>query len=73
MNDVLWDMTPCDSNKERRFGGKYYLHFQSYKTMKKEAICASETQSLLQPHGVISRKKLVASLSRCCLYLSILP
>jgi hypothetical protein len=25
---IFWDMTPCGSYKNRRFGGSYRLHFQ---------------------------------------------
>jgi hypothetical protein len=25
-NDVFWEVTPCGSSKNRRFGGKYRLH-----------------------------------------------
>jgi hypothetical protein len=28
MNAVFWDVTPCGSCKERRFGGTYRLHHQ---------------------------------------------
>jgi hypothetical protein len=28
-NAVFWDVTPCGSCKNRRFGGKYCLHHQS--------------------------------------------
>jgi hypothetical protein len=27
-NAVLWDVTPCGSGKNRRFGGTYRLHHQ---------------------------------------------
>jgi hypothetical protein len=27
-NAVFWDVTPCDSCKNRRFGGTYRLHLQ---------------------------------------------
>jgi hypothetical protein len=27
-NAVFWDVTPCGSCKNRRFGGKYRLHYQ---------------------------------------------
>jgi hypothetical protein len=30
-NDVLWDVTPCGSCKNRRFGGTYHLHHQGDK------------------------------------------
>jgi hypothetical protein len=25
---IFWEMTPCGSYKNRRFGGSYRLHFQ---------------------------------------------
>jgi hypothetical protein len=30
-NAVFWDVTPCDSCKNRRFGGTYFLHQQGLK------------------------------------------
>jgi hypothetical protein len=30
-NTVFWDVTPCESCKNRRFGGKYRLHYQNDK------------------------------------------
>jgi hypothetical protein len=31
-NAFFWDVTPCDSCKNPRFGGTYYLHYQGDKT-----------------------------------------
>jgi hypothetical protein len=30
-NDVFWDITPCGSCKNRRFGGTYHLHHEGDK------------------------------------------
>jgi hypothetical protein len=30
-NAVFWDFTPCDSCKNRRFGGTHRLHHQNHK------------------------------------------
>jgi hypothetical protein len=30
-HSVLWDVTPCGSCKNRRFGGTYFLHHQGDK------------------------------------------
>jgi hypothetical protein len=49
MNFVFWDVTPCGSCKNRRFGGTYRLHHQGDKiliTLMKEALSSSETSVL---------------------------
>jgi hypothetical protein len=28
MSRVVWDITPCSSKTDRRFGGTYHLHLQ---------------------------------------------
>jgi hypothetical protein len=33
-NVVLWDLTPCDSCKNRRFGGAQRLHHQDDKNRR---------------------------------------
>jgi hypothetical protein len=33
-NAVIWNVTPCDSSKTRRFGGKYRLHHQNEKNRR---------------------------------------
>jgi hypothetical protein len=32
-NSVFWDVTPCDSCKDRSFGGTYHLHLQGEKLL----------------------------------------
>jgi hypothetical protein len=33
-NAVFWDITPCVSCKNRRFGGTYRLHYQGEKNRR---------------------------------------
>jgi hypothetical protein len=40
-NGVFWDVTPCDSCNNRRFGGTWRLHHQGEK-----ALSSSETSAL---------------------------
>jgi hypothetical protein len=63
-NAVFWNMTPCGSCKNRRFGGMYRLHDHGEKnqrarnnvssnllilfTLMIEAICSSETSVLIR-------------------------
>jgi hypothetical protein len=52
-NDVFWDVTPCGSCKNRRFGGTYHLLLQGFPssqilvTLMKEALSFSETSVLM--------------------------
>jgi hypothetical protein len=65
-NTVFWDVTPCGSCKNPRFGGMYH-HHQGEKnivvlstpillTLMTEAIRSSETSIHKGPHGVTSQK-----------------
>jgi hypothetical protein len=54
-NAVFWDVTPCGSCKNRRFGGRYRLHHEGDNvvpsslilvTLMTEAISSSETSVL---------------------------
>jgi hypothetical protein len=37
-NAVFWDVTPCGSCKNRRFGGTHHLHLQGGKSTEKQLI-----------------------------------
>jgi hypothetical protein len=52
---IFWEMIPCDSYKNRRFGGSYLLHLQGARvragywcSRKLEAIRSSETSVLIR-------------------------
>jgi hypothetical protein len=34
MANAFWDTTPCDSTRNRHFGGTYRLHVQGKKTLE---------------------------------------
>jgi hypothetical protein len=40
-NAVLLDVTPCESYKNRRFGGMYHLHYQGNKNRLARNIVSS--------------------------------
>jgi hypothetical protein len=40
-NTVFWDVAPCRSCLNRRFGGTYSLHLQGIKSVKEESAWAS--------------------------------
>jgi hypothetical protein len=41
MTNVFWDITPCGSIKNRRFGGTYRLHLQGNDTFESSGLSAS--------------------------------
>jgi hypothetical protein len=65
-NTVFWDVTPCRSCVNRRFGGTYRLHLQGRKireqgtSVKMEAISSSETSV----HTRSTRRQSAATCSR---------
>jgi hypothetical protein len=40
-NAVFWDVTPCGSCKNRRFGGTYYLHHYGEKNQRARNVSGS--------------------------------
>jgi hypothetical protein len=59
---VLWDVRPCGSCKNRRFGRRYHLHHQRDKNRRARINVSSKLQTkhdaklLQEPHGVTSQK-----------------
>jgi hypothetical protein len=47
-NSVLWDVTPCGSCKNRRFGGTYHLHHQGDKNRAKTMLALTGSCSMLR-------------------------
>jgi hypothetical protein len=37
-NDIFWDVTPCGSCKNRRFGGTYRIHLQGRRNNASEEV-----------------------------------
>jgi hypothetical protein len=46
-NGVFWDVTPCGSSKNRRFGGTYCLHHQVDNTILKYYSISSQLASVI--------------------------
>jgi hypothetical protein len=64
-NAVFWDLTLCDSCKNRRFGGTYRLHHPSDKNRRARNVSSlilvrpyipPKRWFLQEPHGVTSHK-----------------
>jgi hypothetical protein len=51
-NGVFWDVTPCDSCKNRHFGGMYYLHHQGEMNQRARNNVISEEWCLLGCYAV---------------------
>jgi hypothetical protein len=65
---IFWEMTPCGSYKNRRFGGSYRLHLQGERDeqVQNETVSScidgdsgNTTPSVVEPHGVISQKMII--------------
>jgi hypothetical protein len=53
-NAVFWEMTPCASCMNRRFGGTYHLQFEGTKNHRARSNVSN--RFLLEPHGVTTQK-----------------
>jgi hypothetical protein len=64
-NGVLWDVTPCGSCKNRRFGGTYRLLHQDDKIGELGTTLAatSNRRTLRRKYGISSQRASVASCS----------
>jgi hypothetical protein len=60
---IYWEMTPCGSYKNRRFGGSYRLHFQGDRvragTERNSKLLYRRRLEYFSPHGVISQKMII--------------
>jgi hypothetical protein len=64
-NGVFWDVTPCGSCKDRRFGGTWRLLHQGEK-IGELGTTQAETSNRRTLLGISSQRTSVASCSLCC-------
>jgi hypothetical protein len=55
-DDVFWDVTPCGSFKNRRFGGTWRLQHRCNKNRWTRNVAVTNNRRKKEPHGVTSHK-----------------
>jgi hypothetical protein len=52
-NAVFWDVTPCGSCKDRRFGGTYLLHLQGDRNLRARNVYLNNNRSTLRRNIIV--------------------
>jgi hypothetical protein len=61
-NGVFWDVTPCGSCKNRRFGGTQRLHHKGKQESVNTILCISSQRASVASYGYVPSSSLLVTL-----------